>query len=139
MTGQSAHIYRYLMREWFNKLTAQARYDEPKLKKVRKDWLIYMELLEARETSNFLSAEGSDEAKRSEYGRRAWEEKTQLEAIEDAFAEAMGAEAVEKLRQIRAKDVLSFSSMGELAPDGYWYPGFAPRGGVEKPLPRKAS
>jgi hypothetical protein len=43
------------------------------------------------------------------------------------------AEAVEQLCGIRAKDLLSFSSTGELAQEGYWYPGFVPRDGVEQP------
>ena len=86
--GRSAHIYRYLMCEWFNKVAAQSRYDEPKLRKVRKDWLIYMEMLETSRTSNFLSLESRDEAAREKHGREAEEEKVQLAAIEDAFAEA---------------------------------------------------
>jgi len=67
--GRSAHIYRYLMREWFSKLVAQSRYDKPKLGKLRKDWLIYMEMLETSRTSNFLSLESRDEAAREKHGR----------------------------------------------------------------------
>src|SRR5580704_1352960 len=83
--GRSAHIYRYLMRAWFNKLAAQSRYDQPKLKKLRKDWLIYMEMLETSRTRNFLSLESRDEAAREKHARAAEEEKVQLAAIEDAF------------------------------------------------------
>jgi hypothetical protein len=136
--GHCAHVYRYLMREWFSKLAAQSRYDEPKLRKVRKDWLVYMELLEAKESSSFLSLEGRDEASREKYGRQAEEEKIQLAAIEDAFAEAISPEAVEKLREIRAKEWDSFNDAGELAPDGYRYLGFT-NGKIEQPIPRKAT
>jgi hypothetical protein len=102
--GRSAHIYLNLMRDWFNKLAAQSRYDEPKLRKLRKDWLIYMEMLETSRTSNFLSMESRDEAAREKHELQAEEEKVQLAAIEDAFAEAIGPEAVEKLRQIRGAE-----------------------------------
>ena len=88
--GPELYIYRNLMCAWFNKLAAQSRYDEPKLKKIRKDWLVYMEMLESRRTSDFISLESHDEAKREKYGRIAQEERTQVKAIEDAFAEAVG-------------------------------------------------
>jgi hypothetical protein len=136
--GRSAHIYLNLMRDWFGKLAAQARYDEPKLRKLRKDWLIYMEMLETSRTSNFLSMESRDEAAREKHGREAEEEKVQLAAIEDAFAEAIGAEAVDKLRELRAKEYDSFSDAGELAPDGYRYRNFRHRGVSNEPVPRKA-
>lgn len=139
VTGRSAYIYRYLMREWFSKLAAQSRYDEAKLRKVRKDWLVYMEALRSNSTRNFLSAESDDEAKREKYGREAWEDKMQLTAIEDAFAEAVGPEAVARLGEIRAKEYDSFNDAGELAPDGYRYPFFTPRGEVERPIPLKAA
>jgi hypothetical protein len=137
--GRPAHIYLNLMRDWFNRLAAQARYDEPKLRKLRKDWLIYMEMLETSRTSNFLSMESPDEAAREKHERQAEEEKVQLVAIEDAFAEAIGSEAVEKLREIRAKEYDSFSDAGELAPDGYRYRNFRLRGVSNEPVPRKAS
>lgn len=116
--GRAAHIYLHLMREWFNNLAAQSRYDEAKVKKLRKDWLIYMETLEDRETCRFLAAEGSDQAKRDEYDVRADEAHRQVIAIEDAFAHATGPDAVEKLRDIRSREYDSFSNAGELAPDG---------------------
>jgi hypothetical protein len=117
------------------KLAAQNRYDEPKLKKVRHDWLVYMEALKQCSTHNFLSLEGSDEAKREKYGQEAHEDGLRAGAIENAFAEAVGPEAVEKLRQIRAKEHDSFSKAGELAPDGYRY-GLSRRGEPERPTPR---
>ena len=118
--GRSAHIYRYLMRGWFNKLAAQSRYDQPKLRKLRKDWLIYMEMLETSRTNNFLSVESRDQAARETHGRQAEKEKVQLAAIEDAFAEGIGPEAVEKLREIRARTWDSFSDEGELGAEGQY-------------------
>jgi len=103
-----------------SRLVAQSRYDKPKLGKLRKDWLIYMEMLETSRTSNFLSLESRDEAAREKHGRQAEEEKVQLVAIEDAFAEAIGPEAVEKLREIRAKTWDSFSDEGELGVEGQY-------------------
>jgi len=136
--GKALHIYRHLMREWFSKLAAQTRYDEPKLKKLRKDWLIYMHALEMSRLHSFLSAESSNETKREQYERDEYEERVQIAAIEDAFAEAVGPEAVETLRQIRLMEWDSFSEAGQLAPDGHYFPGWPygelswPRG---KPLP----
>ena len=136
--GREAHIWRYLMLEWFNKLAAQSRYDESKLRKIRKDWLVYMELLEARKTSNFLALESDDDTERQKYDRQAEEQKLQLRAIEDAFAEAVGANALDKLREMRAKEWDSFNDAGELAPDGYRYRGFT-RGRAEEPVPRETT
>lgn len=134
ISGREVYVYRQLMREWFRKLVAQCRYDEPKLRKVRQDWLVYMATLSSRETHRFLALEGKHE-KREGYERDAHEESMQLKAIEDAFAEAIGADAVERLRQIRAKKYDDFSYAGELAPDGYRYRGFSPRGEPERPAP----
>lgn len=116
---RAAYIYLHLMRQWFNELAAQSRYDEAKVKKVRKDWLIYMEALNARETSRYLAHEVSDDAKRAGYEKDSAQEHRQVVAIEDAFAQAVGPDAVERLRDIRSRDFNSFSRAGELAPDGY--------------------
>jgi hypothetical protein len=139
LRGREVFIYRNLMRVWFAKLAAQARYDEPKIKKLRKDWLVYMEVLRRSSTSAFLSRESGDEAQRERYGREAHEQKMRTVAIEDAFAEAIGPEAVERLREIREKKYDSFSASGELAPDGYRYWGFSVPGIPEQPVPRLKS
>jgi hypothetical protein len=137
LTGEQIYIYRRLMREWFDKLVAQNRYNEPTVVKLRKDWLVYMELLESRQTNEFLSLEASDEAKRPQYGREAHEEGMQITAIENGFAEAVGPEAVDALRQTRAKRYDDFSNAGELAPEGYRYRGFSLRGVPDQPIPRQ--
>jgi hypothetical protein len=95
-----------------------------------------MELLESRQTHQFLSLEASDEAKRPQYDREAHEEGRQIKAIENGFAEAVGPEAVDALGQIRAKRYDDFNSAGKLAPDGYRYRGFSLPGVPEQPIPR---
>lgn len=132
---QDAHIYLHLMREWFGQLAAQHRYDEAKLKKIRKDWLVYIEALEHSATSQFLALEGSDQATRHKHEKYYEEEKRQLVAIEDAFAHAAGPDAVERLRNIRSKKYDSFSIAGELAPDGYRF-GISLPGILETPSKR---
>jgi hypothetical protein len=133
--GREAHIYLHLMREWFSKLAAQSRYDEAKVKRIRKDWLIYMEALEQRGASRFLALDGSDQATRDKYATLEEEEHRQIVGIEDAFAHAIGPVAVEKLQDIRLKRYDSFSEAGDLAPDGYRF-GVSWPGQPEKPVPR---
>lgn len=133
--GKTAHIYLHLMREWFNKLAARNRYDESKVRKVRKDWLIYMEALAHHATSSFLAAEAADETKRHKHEKSMDEERRQIVSIEDAFAEAIGPEAVGQLREIRAKKWDNFNDQGDVAPDGYRYRGFT-RGEPEEPIRR---
>jgi len=84
--GCSAHIYRYLMCKWFDRLADRSRHDELKLRRLRRDWLAYMEALEASKASSYLSVDLDDRTKRGEYDRQAEEEKKRVVAIEDAFA-----------------------------------------------------
>jgi hypothetical protein len=107
------------MREWFTKLAAVNRNNEAIAKKIQADWLTYMELLVSRETNRFLGLETDDEGKREEYLRGAYEEAVQIASIESGFAEAISPQAVETLRQIRARPSDDFSYSGELAPEGY--------------------
>jgi hypothetical protein len=134
--GCAAHVYRYLMREWFDRLADQCRYDEPKLKRLRKDWLDYMEALQASKASSYLSVELGHWTEREKYDLQAQEEKARLVAIENAFAEAAGPQAVEKLRGIRAMKWDSFSDEGEIAPKGHRYSGLGWRGDLDQLLPR---
>jgi hypothetical protein len=120
---QKAYIYRHLMSKWFDDLTAKHRYDELMANKIRRDWLTYMALLERHETSSFLSAESSAEDSRDAYDRHAWEERKSFMAVEDAFAAAIGVDAVEELRIVRAKQHDAFDRTGqkEIAPMGFRY------------------
>jgi hypothetical protein len=52
--------------------------------------LDYMDLLEQRETSFFLAAEGKDKRKREVYEQEAFLYKRKIELIENAFATAVG-------------------------------------------------
>jgi hypothetical protein len=131
--GCSAYIYRYLMCKWFDELADQSRHDGLKLRKLRRAWLGYIEALEASKASSYLSVELDDWAEREKYDLQAVEEKERVVAIEDAFAEAAGPEAVERLRGIRATRWDSFSDEGELAPKGHRYGGF---GDLDQLLPR---
>ena len=87
---------------------------------------------------NFLSEESGEEAKREQYAEEAHATSLATWAIEDAFAHAVGPEAVETLRQLRARDYRDFSYEGRLAPDGHYFSGWPygdqsfPRG---QPLP----
>jgi len=136
VTRRPLYIYQSLMRPWFGKLSAKYRYDDPVVRKVRQDWLSYMELLQSKETCSFLGAEADGDDVKDRYGREEREDLLRLTAIEDAFAAAAGPEAVEVLGQMRAKEYDAFSVEGELAPDGYrwriYYPPNVPR----EPVPR---
>jgi len=57
ITRKRAFVYWHLMRKWFGALIAQKRYDETKSKKIKLDWLHYMDLLSNESTLNFLSRE----------------------------------------------------------------------------------
>jgi hypothetical protein len=135
--GRDLYIYRSLMRDWYAKLAAVNRYDEAKAEKMRVDWLTYMELVRSRATANYFWQESSDEPKRDIHEVEAEEHKLRLKAIEDGFAHAIGPEAVETLRVIRAKQYDDFSQQGELGPDGYRFRGIAlSLAEFEKPVPR---
>jgi len=120
--GCSAHIYRYLMCKWFDKLADQSRHDGLKLRKLRRAWLVYIEALEASKASSYLSVELDHWAEREKYDLQAQEEKAKLAAIQDAFAEAIGPEAVERLRGTRAMRWDTFSDEGELVLMGHRTP-----------------
>jgi hypothetical protein len=68
-----------------------------------------MDLLQETSTSNWLSFEG-DENEREKWDQRATEESVACRAIEDAFAAAMGQNAMKQLEQARNKwfDLLDF-------------------------------
>src|SRR5262249_1013281 len=131
--GCSAHIYRYLMCKWFDKLADQSRHDVLRLRKLRRAWLGYIEALEASKASSYLRVELDHWGEREKYDLQAQEEKGKAGGIEDAFAEAIGPEAVERLRGTRAMRWDSFSDEGELVLMGNRPGGFAE---LDKLLPR---
>jgi hypothetical protein len=118
------------------KLCAQNRYNEDVVRKLRQDWLTYMDLVQSRESTHFLASEAEGENGRDRCATDLRKEELHLTAIEDGFAEAVGPEAVDTLRLIRAKDLDAFSRSGELAPDGYRWRIYYPPGQPEEPVPR---
>jgi hypothetical protein len=120
---RGAYIYRYLMSKWFKALIAKYRYDEGMARKLKGDWLEYLHLLESCETTRFLALESTNEAEQKAYEDDESRERRRIEAIEDAFAAAMGDGAIEELARVRVAPHGSFDRSGKkpIAPDGYRY------------------
>ena len=115
--GRALYVYRELMCVWFAKLAAARQDDEPALKKLRMDWLNYMRMIDTRETAHLIAdvEENSGEANRARDAREIGEITRQIAAIEDRFAREIGAEAIDRLREVRARHDDDFSRHGELA------------------------
>jgi hypothetical protein len=118
--GRALYIYRELMRVWFAKLAVARQDDEPALKKLRIEWLDYMRMIDTRETAHLIAnvEEKSGETNRARDAREIDEITKQIAAIEDRFAGEIGVEAVDRLRQVRARRDDDFSRHGELAAGG---------------------
>jgi hypothetical protein len=123
IVGREAYIYRNLMRKWFDSLIAKYSYDESMSTKIRSDWLSYMYLLESESRSSFLSRETNNANEQERYGQDAWLERKQYVAIEDAFAAAIGNEAIEELQRVREAPHDAFDRSGRkpMASIGYSY------------------
>ena len=120
---QKAYTYRHLMSKWFASLMAKYRYDDVMSKKIKTDWLDYLDLLDSESRTSWLSGESRDEKKQEAYGAEAWQMRQQYMAIEDGFAAAMGEEAIKELAQVRAAEHGSFDRSGRkpMAPEGFHY------------------
>ena len=116
--GQDFYIYSQLAKPWFEKLTAKHRYDEDMLKRLRIDWLEYLNALERWPTDVFLSFEADDEKKSEEYRRDGDLLRSRARAIVNGFAAAVGEEAEHELARVREKDRDCFNKWGEIAPKG---------------------
>ncbi len=118
ISGKEIYIYRELMKKWYNNLSANNRYNEQVTHKLRSDWLDYMDALEERNTCNYLSleTEGKDSDKYRESHIVA---SKKVLAIEDAFAVAVGTDAVDELNRARALSFFEFNHEGNRAPNGY--------------------
>lgn len=121
--GRDAYIYWSLMRNWFDRLIAANRYDDEYVKKLRHDWCEYIQLLPRAKTARFLALETNDEAKASAYDQEAELASRSIELIQNAFAAAIGAEAMVELREIRSRDADVFDRSGRrpMAPTGHHY------------------
>ena len=114
ISGDEIYIYKNLMRPWFDKLTAQYRYDEKMTQKLRTDWLEYMEAVGDRSTYNYLSLESEDEKQSEKYREDHITASRKMFAIQDAFAIAIGLDAVSELKKVKEMGFMSFSRHGEL-------------------------
>ncbi len=121
--GRDAYIYWNLMCKWFNSLIAVHRYDDEYTKKIRRDWRDYIELLPRAKTARFLALETDDKAKASTYGQEAELASRSIELIQNAFSAAIGADAIEELRNVRNREVGAFDRTGQrpMAPMGQHY------------------
>ncbi len=139
--GRDAYIYWNLMRSWFDKLIAVNRYDSEYAKKLRSDWCEYLQLLSRARTSKFLALETSNEAMASTYGQEAELASRSIEAIQNAFAAAIGAEAIEALREIRNRDGDAFDRSGKrpVAPTGHHYFPISIRPYIEECQPKPSN
>jgi hypothetical protein len=119
--GQRAFLYWQLMRKWFSTLDAQNRYDDAKAKKIRQDWLSYMGLLDEEATCQFLAFEGREE-KREQYSERLPAVSLARMAIEEAFATAIGPEAVSELARVKSAKHDAFDPTGRKPMASYnWF------------------
>jgi hypothetical protein len=76
--GQKAYIYRHLMSRWYDELIAKHRFNELMAHNIRRDWVIYMDLLDREERLSYLSVESSIEDKRAACGLIVQDEKKLL-------------------------------------------------------------
>jgi hypothetical protein len=121
--GRDAYIYWNLMRKWFDRLIAANRFDDEYAKKLQRDWRDYIELLPRAKTARFLAMETDDKAKASAYDQEAELASRSFELIQNAFAAAIGAEAIEALRDVRSREYDAFDRTGRrpMAPMGHHY------------------
>jgi hypothetical protein len=123
--GADVYVYKSLMCVWYRKLSSENRYNEEMTQKLRNDWLDYMNAMEDRSTSLYLSMELYDEKDNTQsesYRNDHIIESRKMFAIEEAFASAVGKEEVKELARIRDLSSLgNFDKFGNLAPKGFSY------------------
>jgi hypothetical protein len=116
-----AYIYWQLMSKWSRTLLETHRNDDKLAARLRKDWLDYLHCLQTLKAETVLSGQANH--KRDLYGREAEQSWRTKVAIEDAFATAIGDEALQLLRRVRAANHVAFDRSGKkpMATDGYYY------------------
>ena len=116
-----AYIYWQLMSKWSRTLLETHRDNAKLAAKLRNDWLDYLHCLETLKTEAFVAGEANH--KRDLYGSEAEQSWRTKVAIEDAFAAAIGDEALQLLRRVRAANHVAFDRSGKkpMAADGYYY------------------
>ena len=120
--GRDAYIYWSLMRKWFSSLAAIHRYDDEYVRKLRRDWCDYIELLPRAKTLRFLALEG-DNDKAALYDQEAEQASRSIELIQNAFAASIGEEAIQELQNVRNRNYDAFDRSGRrpMAPVGHRY------------------
>ena len=140
--NKQKYIYLNLMKNWYNELSAQNRYNEELSNKLRKDFIIYILFVKALNVDNFLASEEdyriSEQIKKEgddpydDKSKELYEKNIYLDdirqyssriiTIEDAFALAINRNEYDRLIKIREMDLWRFDSTGKnIAPDGYVY------------------
>ncbi len=119
---QQAFIYWNVMRGCYEQVIARHRYDPNICDRIKKDWLVYMDLLERRQTTAYLSMEGKKQ-KRDQWEAEAAAYTLEIEAIENAIAHLVGNEATTILQTVRGRSYNAFDRSGRepIAPIGYHY------------------
>lgn len=117
--GKDIYIYRNLMHKWFHELSAKNRYNEEMIQKLRRDMLDWIYSVEQGKTANYLSFELEDEESRNAYSDEATVHGRKSYTIENAFASAIGEQAIKELERIRTLDYSEIDQNGNLAPEGY--------------------
>lgn len=121
ISGDEIYIYKNLMRVWYDQLSSKNRYDNALAQKLRDDWSDYMSSLEDRSTNNYLWLEEKDEKKAEEYRNDHIIASKKVFAIEDAFANMIGADGIKKLAAARKLEFPQIDHAGNLAPEGFVY------------------
>ena len=120
ISGKEIFIYQHFMSVWYAKFSAEDRYDDEMIQKLRTDWLTYLEALREKAKFYYLAVESGERPKAETYRTEYEIASKKVITIEDAFAKAIGENAEGKLAYIRSLDDLSaFTKEGELVPEGY--------------------
>jgi hypothetical protein len=115
--GKEIYIYKNLMRVWYKRLSSENRYKDAMIQKLMSDWLEYINALDNLASYLYLSLEAASKEKQESYYNDHILASKKAFAIEDAFASAIGKDAVKELDHIRGLSAFNFN--GELAPDGF--------------------
>lgn len=120
--GKQAYIYWNLMRNWFAQLNAAYRYDAKALQ-LRIDWFDYIDLIHRTSTSRYLALESDNEDEAAAYYKDVKLSSQRIEFIENAYAVAIGVEAIEDLHKVKNREAGAFDRSGTqpIAPIGHHY------------------
>ncbi len=89
------------------------------IQKIREDFLDWMYSTEHGHRANYLSFELEDEDSRNSYSDEAAIAGKKSYTIENAFAAAIGDNAIKELERVRTLGYSSIDKNGNLAPEGF--------------------